>query len=792
MLRNLRFNYKVALIVVALLIPLGVAVQAQLEATSDDLAFARAERSGLVVLGPLSSLLDDTVTASMPAGSGRPLQLAARVAATDAALTAGRLRVTGWTPVRERLFALPQAGEARESAATQLIPDIVELFHEVADRSNLILDPELASYYLMDAMALRAPGLMALAGDAERAAADVADRDAARSLRGRVVLSSTASVLGEEIEWTAASLRKAATATPSAPVRATARALERDIRSLTGAVDAIRFAADDASGSAGGVASAARGFRRAGITLVTDGRPELDRLLAQRIGGLEHGRTSSLLQILAGLLLAGGLAISTHRKLSTLSDLSTLDALTGLGNHRAFQEEVHRAVAHARRYNEQLAVAAVDVDDFKSVNDRRGHRHGDAVLVQIAALLGGRTGDRAFRTGGDEFAVVLPRTDERAAAVALERLRAAVEAAPLPVTVSIGIAELASAIEADVLDKNLVLEAAEVLLDQADAAVYAAKHTGRNTVAAASAVIASAAITSAKVRALRALLTQECVDVAFQPIWRTDRSAILGYEALARLPLDAALAGPTEAFDVAEAVGKAADLDKLCLRSIWAAAAQLPPGVLLFVNVCPSTVEGGALNEPALAAAVAAAGLQPGEVVFEVTERRTVSAAGVVAGCQRLRDVGFHIALDDVGAGNSGLEMLRHLPVDFVKIDRDVLIDAQVGDSARGVLLAIVAFARQVGAQVIAEGIEDEQMLGFLLGMSPRVDSGATMVHGLQGYLLGRPGPLPGPAEPYDGPHRHGGIPLPRSDDEGPLDAAHVPVPVDAASRRALDWHSAP
>jgi EAL domain-containing protein (putative c-di-GMP-specific phosphodiesterase class I) len=194
-----------------------------------------------------------------------------------------------------------------------------------------------------------------------------------------------------------------------------------------------------------------------------------------------------------------------------------------------------------------------------------------------------------------------------------------------------------------------------------------------------------------------------------------------------------------EAFDVAEAVGRAAELDRLCRSVILSRASELPPGALLFINVLPNTLDQATLAGDKLLQEVQAAGISPDRIVLEITERLATSVPVVVREATRLGNQGFRLAIDDVGAGNSGLEMLRQLPVDFIKIDREVVARAQNDMSARGVFMAIVAFAKQTQAFVIAEGIETEAILDFV--RQPTVDEASTFngVQGAQGYLLGMP-----------------------------------------------------
>ena len=407
------------------------------------------------------------------------------------------------------------------------------------------------------------------------------------------------------------------------------------------------------------------------------------------------------------------------------------DGLTDLGNHLAFQEELRHAVAHALRYREPLTLALLDLDDFKLANDRYGHGHGDRLLAELAGLLSaGRASDRAFRIGGDEFAMILSGTELAGAEVRLNAIRDAAPGRLAGLTLSCGLASL----DADTLD-------ADSLQEQADAAVYEAKRRGRNQVVAFAGLDDTVIVTPAKARAVHELLANGVPTVAFQPIWDLDGHRVLGYEALARPSHEQELAGPGEAFEVAERIGRAHELDARCREAVLSRAGELPDDALLFLNVSPQTLDHDLLAGNRLVRAVEAAGLRPERVVLELTERSSARVDHVVREARRLRDLGFKLALDDVGAGNAGLEMLRSLEVDFVKIDRDVVRNALVQRGARAVLLAIVAFAGEVGTYVIAEGIEDHAMLDLVRRSDGVGFAAAGRVHGAQGYLLGRPSP---------------------------------------------------
>ena len=177
------------------------------------------------------------------------------------------------------------------------------------------------------------------------------------------------------------------------------------------------------------------------------------------------------------------------------------------------------------------------------------------------------------------------------------------------------------------------------------------------------------------------------------------------------------------------------------MRGALRSAAELPPDALLFLNIAPQTLDLDA-DDDWLLRAVTDAGLDPGRVVVEVTERFGGRIASVLKSLRRLRAQGFQLALDDVGTGNSGLEMLREVGAEFVKLDRSVVAGAPVEANARAVLMAMAMFARQTGAYVIAEGIEDGTVLDYVRTIDETIPRDiATMIQGGQGYGLGRPSP---------------------------------------------------
>ena len=329
------------------------------------------------------------------------------------------------------------------------------------------------------------------------------------------------------------------------------------------------------------------------------------------------------------------------------------DGLTDLDNHRAFQDELSRAVGEATRYDSDVTLALLDIDDFKFENDRHGHQHGDRLLCELAELLREqRAGDRAFRLGGDEFAVLLNHTRECDADVPLERIRVAVERRLSGVTTSIGF----SAARPEDREPS-------TLWGRADAALLEAKRRGGNAVVASTEVADSVpVVTIEKVRAVRSLIDSGAVDVAFQPIWDLGGTRVLGFEALARPRSLGALRARRGVRD------RRLDRPRPRARRASAAAPRCAPRASCPRARCCSSTSPPRRSSTTASRATAScwpcsgAGYEPHQVVLEITERTDARKELLLPEAARLRRLGFKLALDDVGAGNAGLEMLSALP----------------------------------------------------------------------------------------------------------------------------------
>ena len=419
--------------------------------------------------------------------------------------------------------------------------------------------------------------------------------------------------------------------------------------------------------------------------------------------------------------------LAAEEKLTSLQQAALTDSLTQLGNHRAFSNDFAREIARAQRNHCAMALALIDVDDFKAVNDNRGHGHGDEVLCAVGDVLRTiRQQDRAYRVGGDEFALILVDTDADAAKAALTRLRDAAQAKLSGATLSIGYVNLTEP------------QLGEAPYELADTALYEAKRSGRNAIVCFDDIgYAVDVFSPRKAELVRRMIAEELLSVAYQPIWDIDSTRPLAFEALARPAPELDLLGPQEAFDIAERIRQVYELDSLCIRKALESVTNLPDGATIFLNLAPASLAHVRFDPEAFADQVRAAGVDPRNVVIELTERRIDDQPTIIRRAHALQALGVRMALDDTGSGHAGLEILSKLRLDFVKIDRSLLVKAIDDKGARGVLAGIIAIARETGSYLIAEGVENRVLLEFACNAHDPGNTASPGIRGVQGYLLG-------------------------------------------------------
>jgi diguanylate cyclase (GGDEF)-like protein len=405
------------------------------------------------------------------------------------------------------------------------------------------------------------------------------------------------------------------------------------------------------------------------------------------------------------------------------------DGLTGLGNHRSFQEELDRQIDLYRRHQVPVALLLLDLDDLKVVNDGEGHPAGDRLIGGLANAIRDtlRYGDRAFRIGGDEFAVLLPHTDANEALIAANRLRhfclrPAAGERVIPWSGGISSVPL------------LATERAE-LVRQADAALYRCKRAGRGTVAVFDPdrdLVPEDVQGVDGAAAVREIVRARNLTPVYQPIVDLRDGSVLGFEGLIRPGASAPFSNPGQLFSAAAAAGRTVELDLACFEVVAAGSVSIDPDKVLTINLSPQTLEMEDFSAAWLLEILARYQISPGRVIVELTEREAVTDIDrlrrSVASLQR---AGIRLAADDVGAGNAGLRLLSQVRFDIVKIDLSLVQEGAQRDSSRAVLRSLMDLASRQNATAIAEGLETAEQLRSLRELG--ITTG-------QGYLLGRPG----------------------------------------------------
>ncbi|SDY79159.1 putative bifunctional diguanylate cyclase/phosphodiesterase [Citreimonas salinaria] len=407
--------------------------------------------------------------------------------------------------------------------------------------------------------------------------------------------------------------------------------------------------------------------------------------------------------------------------------LARHDSLTGLLNRAEFTaraERDGRCTLHA--------LAFVDVDHFKQVNDTHGHRTGDALLTHIAHILQSEAGpeDLVARFGGDEFVLGIRNPSEDAA---IEHVNAVVRRCAEPFrldgkrinsTVSIGLARVDCA---QSLDRTL---------SQADAALYHAKAAGRSDLAVYGSEMGERMAARRALEArVRAALERKEFEIHYQPLVDGVTHGIVGYEALLRLRSDAGDPIPPAIFiPVAEELGLISEIGAWVLRTATAAFAAIEDGCTLSVNLSAVQFEDGALV-PTVRAALHESGLPAQRLELEITESLLLGdSRSVEMQIDALKEMGVGIAMDDFGTGFSSLSYLWKYGFDRIKIDRSFVgaLDENP-ERARDIIETTVLLGQRLGMKITAEGVETAEQSALLTQLGCDV---------LQGYLYGRPGPI--------------------------------------------------
>jgi len=408
------------------------------------------------------------------------------------------------------------------------------------------------------------------------------------------------------------------------------------------------------------------------------------------------------------------------------------DALTGLPNRALFQSRVKDAITKAQRHGTKIAIACLDLDNFKNVNDSLGHSVGDALLCEVAKRiqLHSREAHTVARLGGDEFAILLTHFQEA------DYLHSAAErilkSLALPIDIdgretvtgaSMGIAQLSDATAEP-----------HRLLTNAESALCRAKINGRNTYRFFEPEMDEIALFRRKIELdLRLAIEKDEFELYYQPLVNVLDNRIASFEALIRWNHpERGLVSPDEFIGIAEETTLVVSLGEWALKTACDAASRWCEPVKVAVNISPIQFKQNCLVE-LVTETLQQTSLDPSQLELEITESVLMqNSAETMDTLHRLKKLGVHIAMDDFGTGYSSLGNLLSFPFDKIKIDRSFVSNLETNPGAVAIVRAAIGLGRSLGVNVVAEGVETRDQLAYL-----RIEGCAE----IQGHYYSEPRP---------------------------------------------------
>ncbi len=435
--------------------------------------------------------------------------------------------------------------------------------------------------------------------------------------------------------------------------------------------------------------------------------------------------------ILTTLLNAVGSVRAVNKYTRDLEYYATRDPLTNLYNQRVFWDLLDYEIGRADRHNYKFSLLLIDLDNFKTINDRYGHAFGDIFLKEFARVMrdSTRKEDICARYGGDEFTIILPESDGNQSFAVAQNIKNAVDAITIPApdgtpvrgTVSIGITVYP---DHGTTARDLFLIS--------DNMMYRAKKEGKNNLQLPSVDDVAEVYRGIGQKSIMILnsIDQKKIIPFYQPIRDLRTGQIAVHELLMRIDLNGQLVAASEFIEVAENMGVVHKLDYILLERALDDLKRTGYTGKLFINLSPRAllVPEFITNMRKLASDF---GIDPSVLVFEITERETVRNLSLLEKFVRdLKGEGFQFAVDDFGSGFSSFGYIKRFPIDYIKIDGEFIRNMVCDNRDRAMVKSITTLADELGIATIAEFVEDQEILSVVS------DSG---IRYAQGYYVGRP-----------------------------------------------------
>ena len=455
--------------------------------------------------------------------------------------------------------------------------------------------------------------------------------------------------------------------------------------------------------------------------------------------GVRSERTKDALRslvidgILTTLLNVVGSIKAMYKYTKDLEYYATRDPLTNLYNQRLFWELLGYEIGRAQRHGEKFSLVVIDLDNFKDINDSHGHIFGDRFLSGIAhhihrAL---RDGDILARYGGDEFVVVLPEADEEQVFLVANRILGSTgsfsltthDGTKVKATVSIGFAVY-----------PIHASNAKDLFMFADNMMYKAKSEGKNTVIIPTEVdvVEVFRATGELTLIIMNAIEEKTVIPYFQPIINVKSGRVEGHEVLSRIRTDKGILEAEQFIKVAERLGVVSKHDYIIMEKVFRKVKEEGYAGYLFINLSPRSL---IVKEfiPGVLKLTSKYAIDPGCVVFEITERDTVKNISLLEKfVHDLKSEGFKFAIDDFGSGFSSFTYIKRFPIDFLKIEGE-FIKSMVEDRKDLAFVKTMALlAREFGISSVVESVENEKILAIV---------GQIGINYCQGHHIGSPSP---------------------------------------------------